>query len=104
MVGTVVLLVTLILVCTFGFVLIYHKLDKQKNPDINLTVNVPKSNSEVRYYDSIQQNPLHPLNQGLVDNDFFKTNPMDYIAKTPTKAHITWHDSPPAEDPGSSIT
>mgnify|MGYP001557777281 CR=1 FL=1 len=90
MIGIVVLLITLILVCAIGFIIIYQKLDKNPTQDINLTVNVPQQEVKVNY----QSDPQ--FQEQTKSNEFdWKTNPMEYINKTKTKAHIKWEDTQP---------
>jgi hypothetical protein len=89
MIGLLVLLTTLILVCAIGFVVIYQKLDKKSSTqDINLTVNIPPQKPNPIFIEGTQQSINH--DKGLID---YTINPMDYINKTETKAHIIWEDT-----------
>lgn len=91
MVGTIVLLVTLILVCAIGFIIIYQKLDSKssipniKIPDVNVTVHMDKQSAGEFIPAS------HPLTEDKKPDWF--VSPLDYINKTETKAHIKWQDS-----------
>ena len=103
MIGTAILLATLILVCAIGFIVIYQKLDKKPTPDIKLTVNVPPQETKVY---NIQDSKI-PTDNLKIQNPFdehFRTNPMDYINKTQTKAHIKWQGTPEQKNPGSTIS
>ena len=83
MIGIIILLAILILVSAIGFIIIYQKLDKKpdiKIPDVNVMVKMDSPNIKTTQFKDSEKNP-----------DWY-VDPVNYIERTKTKAHIRWDD------------